>query len=77
MTFKDTEELIDQTREALIEDFRTIYHRDPKNNELFSHIKHIFKEGYQEDILSEVLGDEINCPNDYYKLLMLVASTKK
>ena len=76
MTFKDTQELICQTYNAIIEDFRTVYHREPKDKELLTHIKHIFKEGYQEDLLSDILGDEVNCPNDYYKLLMLVAATK-
>lgn len=76
MTLKDTQDLIDSTHSALLEDFRTVHHREPKDKELFIHLKHILKEGYQEDILTEVLLDDVNCPQDYYKLLLLVASTK-
>lgn len=76
MTLKDTQDLIDSTHLALTRDFHTVHHREPQGKELFLHLKHIFKEGYQQDILSEVLDDEINCPKDYYKLLLLVAATK-
>jgi hypothetical protein len=76
MTLKDTQDLIDSTHIALLEDFRTIHHREPNGKELFIHLKYVLKEGYQEDILAEVLADNINCPQDYYKLLLLVASSK-
>jgi hypothetical protein len=76
MTLKDTQELIDNTNTSLIKDFVIVYHRKPEGNELLQHLKHILKEGYQEDILDSALGEEINCPNDYYKLLLLVAASK-
>jgi len=76
MTLKDTQDLIDSTNLALLEDFRIVHHRDPKDKELLLHLKHVLKEGYQEDVLAEVLSDDVNCPQDYYKLLLLVAATQ-
>jgi hypothetical protein len=75
MTLKETQELIDNTQAVLIKDFITVHHRKPEGKELLQHLKHIFKEGYQEDILENSLGEEVNCPNDYYKLLLLVAAS--
>jgi hypothetical protein len=76
MNLKETQELIDNTHDLLVEDFRLTYHRKPVEKELLIHLKQLIKDGNHLEIVENAIGESIKCPNDYYKLLLLVASTK-
>ena len=73
MYIKDLQDLITQANDLLVNDFKTIHHRQPEEQELLNHLKLIIKEGYLEDIITELTGEEVR-PSDFYKLLFIVAS---
>jgi hypothetical protein len=73
MKIKELSELIDETRDVLVKDFNTTNHKEPTQKDLVNHIKKLFNDGEQDSVLGELFLDEIDCPEDFYKLLLLSA----
>ena len=76
MSIKETLNLILETRDVLVEDYKSIHHSEPSNEELLAHTKKIVKEGSADEILENVLlEEEIDNVQDLYKLLLLTAAS--
>lgn len=76
MTIKELIELVDETKEVLVKDFKVTNDREPSNKELLTHVRKIYKEGIEDSILGDVFLDDVDCPEDFYKLLMIFAANK-
>jgi hypothetical protein len=76
MTIKELIELVDETKEVLIKDFKVANDREPSNKELLTHVRKIYKEGIEDNILGDIFLDDVDCPDDFYKLLMIFAANK-
>lgn len=72
MKIKEIIETIDYIKSSVAEDFKKEYKRDHKNNtELLDHIKNLYKNGLEDSILENIDLDDINCPRDIYKFLLV------
>lgn len=76
MTIKELLELVDETKEVLVKDFKDINDKEPTNRELLTHVRKIYKDGTEENILGDIFLDDVDCPEDFYKLLMIFAASK-
>jgi len=76
MTIKELIELVDETKEVLVKDFKTVNDKEPNNKELLTHVRKIYKEGIEDNILGDIFLDDVDCPDDFYKLLMIFAANK-
>lgn len=74
MNVKETIELIAETRNLLIEDYKEVYGKLPSNKELLQHIKTIFKEGRSEDIVGEIFLSEQELGENIIKILFVAAA---
>jgi hypothetical protein len=77
MTIKDLSELADEAHELLVKDFKSANKKDPETKELLNHIKILFRDGNEDNILGDLFLDDVDCPSDFYKLLLLFAVLKK
>lgn len=75
MTIKELQQLVEESRELITLNFKSETKRSPKKGELLEYIKKMYKKGEEEDILCDLFLDDIECPNDFSKLLLLFAST--
>ena len=76
MTIKELLELTEETKEIIAKDFKIANDKEPTNKELLTHIRKLYKDGNEDSILGDVFLDDVDCPNDFYKLLMLFAASK-
>jgi hypothetical protein len=76
MTIKELIELVDETKEALVKDFKITNDIEPTNKELLTHVRKLYKDGNEDSILGDVFLDDVDCPEDFYKLLMVFAANK-
>lgn len=76
MTIKELLELVDETKEALVKDFKEINDKEPNNKELLTHVRKLYKDGNEENILGDVFLDDVDCPDDFNKLLLIYAALK-
>ena len=78
MNIRETLELIVETRNVLIEDYKYIHQKEPSDKELLQHIKVLFKEERVGDIIDEVLSEEdIESSEDVYRILLVAAAAIK
>jgi len=76
MTTKELTELADECRILLIKDFKATNKKEPTQKDLLNHIKIIYKNGEEETILNDLFLDDVDCPDDFYKLLFIFAALK-
>jgi hypothetical protein len=76
MTIKELIELVDETKEVLVKDFKIANDKEPSNKELLTHVRKVYKDGNEDSILGDVFLDDVDCPDDFYKLLMIFAASK-
>lgn len=74
MNVKETLELISETRNILIEDYRYNHNKNPSSKDLLQHIKTIFKEERVDDIINEVLLDEQELNESVTRILLVAAA---
>jgi len=77
MTVKELTELTDECKALLIKDFKTINDTTPTRKDLLNHIKTIYKNGEEENILNDLFLDDVDCPDDFFKLLFIFAAFKE
>ncbi len=76
MTVKELTELTDECKTLLVKDFNTINDKVPTQKDLLNHIKNIYKNGDEETILNDLFLDDVDCPDDFYKLLLIFSAFK-
>lgn len=76
MTVKELKELVDEAHELLIKDFNTTEKNSPTKKDLLNHVKNLYKNGEEETILNDLFLDDIDCPSDFYKLLLIFSASK-
>jgi hypothetical protein len=77
MTIKDLSEMVEEARELLIKDFKLANNnKTPVDRDLLVHVKKLYKEGLEDSILGDLYFDDVDCPSDFHKLVLIVASTK-
>lgn len=76
MTIKELIELTEETKEALVKDFKITNEKEPTSKELLTHVRKIYKDGNEDSILGDIFLDDVDCPDDFYKLLMIFAASK-
>jgi hypothetical protein len=54
MTIKELLELVDETKEVLVKDFKDINDKEPNNKELLTHVRKIYKDGTEDNILGDI-----------------------
>ena len=74
MTIKELNQLVEDSKELLIINFKSEYKRTPKDGELLDYVKNLYKNGEEDDILSDLFLDDVECPEDFSKLLLLFAA---
>jgi hypothetical protein len=75
MSIKEILELITETHNILVEDFKYTHKKEPTSKDLLLHTKLVIKEDRLDEIMDEVLLDgEIEDPEETYKLLLVAAS---
>jgi hypothetical protein len=78
MNIRETLELIAETRNVLIEDYKYIHQKEPTDKDLLQHIKVLFKEERAKEIIEEVLSEEeIESSEDVYRILLVAAASIK
>jgi len=76
MNTKDLIELADEAKKLLITDFQTTNDKNPTQKELLNHIKKLFNEGEEDTILNDLFLDDVDCPSDFHKLLLIFSVFK-
>ena len=76
MTTKELTELVDECRTLLIRDFKATNKKEPTQKDLLNHIKILCKNGDEETILNDLFLDDVDCPEDFYKLLFIFSAFK-
>jgi len=76
MTTKELIDLADEARTLLIKDFISTNKKEPSQKDLLNHIKNIYKNAEEENILNDLFLDDVDCPEDFYKLLFIFAAFK-
>lgn len=77
MTIRELSELADEAKQLLVADFSELTGNDsPTKKELLTHLKNLYNKGDEENILNELFLDDVDCPSDFYKLLLLFAVSK-
>jgi sulfur relay (sulfurtransferase) DsrC/TusE family protein len=74
MTVKELTELVEEAKQLLIKDFTSTYKTSPNKKELINYVKKLYKNGEEETILNDLFLDDIDCPSDFYKLLLIFAA---
>lgn len=77
MTIKELSEMVDEAHELLIKDFKLANDdKTPKDRDLLVHVKKLYKEGLEDSILGDLFFDDVDCPSDFHKLLLIFAALK-
>ncbi len=77
MTIKELSEMVDEAHELLIKDFKLANDdKEPKDRELLVHVKKLYKDGLEDSILGDLFFDDVDCPSDFHKLLLIFAALK-
>jgi hypothetical protein len=74
MTINELTQLVEESREVLLTTFKSEYKRKPKEGELLNYIRELYKKNEQEDLISNLFLDDVECPDDFIKLLLLFAT---
>ena len=75
MSISHTVEIIKETKNILIFDYKSEYKKEPSSKNLLLHIKSIIKDERVDEILEEVLVDEdVTNLELNYKILLLTAA---
>ena len=77
MNTKELTELIEETQLALVNDFKLANKHEPTKKELVAHIKNLYKEGQEDNVISALFLDDIDHPTDFHKLLLITAALLK
>jgi hypothetical protein len=75
MSISHTVEIIKETKNILIFDYKSEYKKEPTSKNLLLHVKSLIKDERIDEILEEVLVDEdvMNLEVDYKTLLLTAA----
>lgn len=76
MTIKELLETIDDAKDLLIKDFEEIHKKIPKDKDLLNHVKTMYSDGIEDSIIENLFLDDVNCPSDFYKLVLIFAALK-
>lgn len=76
-SIKELCELVDETKNLLKQDFESENGKPPTTKDLLKHVKDMFKNGQEDTILNELFLEDVECPEDFYKLLFIFAASKK
>ena len=77
MTVKELTELVDEAQQLILKDFSATYkNKNPTKKDLLNYIKVLYKNGEEENILNDLFLEDIDCPADFYKLLLIFAVSK-
>jgi hypothetical protein len=74
MTINELTQLVEESHEVLLTTFKSEYKRNPKEGELLNYIRELYKKNEQEDLISNLFLEDVDCPDDFIKLLLLFAT---
>ncbi|NBO36437.1 hypothetical protein EBU91_02720 [bacterium] len=77
MSINELYEMVNDTRDLLVENYKKEYKKTPTEDDLVSYIKDLYKEKLQDDLIDSLCFYDINFEKDFFKLLFLFASKRK
>jgi|688.fasta_scaffold91987_4 hypothetical protein len=77
MSINELLEMVNDARDLLIDDYKKENKTNPKDEDLFIHLKNLYKEKLQDTIIDSFSLYDVDFERDFYKLLLIFASKRK
>jgi DNA integrity scanning protein DisA with diadenylate cyclase activity len=77
MSINELLEMVNDARDLLIDDYKKENKTNPKDEDLFIHLKNLYKEKLQDTIIDSFSLYDVDFEDDFYKLLLIFASKRK
>lgn len=77
MSINELLEMVNDARDLLIDDYKKENKKSPKDEDLFIHLKNLYKEKLQDTIIDSFSLYDVDFEKDFYKLLLIFASKGK
>lgn len=77
MSINELLEMVNDARDLLIDDYKKENKKNPKDEDLFIHLKNLYKEKLQDNIIDSFSLYDVDFEDDFYKLLLIFASKRK
>ena len=77
MSINELLEIVNDARDLLIDDYKKENKKNPKDEDLFIHLKNLYKEKLQDNIIDSFSLYDVDFEDDFYKLLLIFASKRK
>lgn len=77
MSINELLEMVNDARDLLIDDYKKENKKSPKDEDLFIHLRNLYKEKLQDNIIDSFSLYDVDFEKDFYKLLLIFASKGK